>query len=81
MAAVLEQLREDLRARRSLPPPEMRRALREAAGVSRHRLGTTLNVSRETIRLWETGDREPSGRNLRRYLAALELLAEEVRST
>lgn len=72
---MLEVLRERVNARRALPPPRVRRALRRAAGVSLEALAESLGVSRETVRLWELGAHEPYERNLTAYLEALEILS------
>jgi DNA-binding transcriptional regulator YiaG len=74
--AALDVLREQVQARRDLPRPAVRRALREAAGISRQALAASIDVSRESIRHWETGTVEPRGENLRLYLAALAVLQE-----
>jgi transcriptional regulator with XRE-family HTH domain len=54
-----------------LPQPEARRQLRESAGLSRPQVAELLDVSKETVRLWEAGDREPEGGNRDRYLELL----------
>jgi transcriptional regulator with XRE-family HTH domain len=71
----LQLLRERVEARRALPPPRLRRALRQSAGISLETLAESLGVSRETVRLWETGAHEPYERNLAAYVEALEILA------
>jgi DNA-binding transcriptional regulator YiaG len=70
----LNALKEQVRARRALPPPHARRALRVAAGVSLETLAASIGVSRECVRLWELGAAEPSEKNLVRYLEALRVL-------
>jgi DNA-binding transcriptional regulator YiaG len=57
------------------PPPAVRRQLREAQGLSRPAVGELVGVSGEAVRLWETGDREPSGENRTAYLELLNRLA------
>ena len=57
----------------------MRRALREAAGVSLRDVAEVCDVSRECVRLWELGLRDPSGSNLSAYLKVLEILQMEGR--
>jgi DNA-binding transcriptional regulator YiaG len=61
-------------ARRALPPPDGRRQLREAAGVSLAAVGRAVGVSGECVRLWEAGLRFPSGERLGRYVEVLQLL-------
>jgi DNA-binding transcriptional regulator YiaG len=53
------------------PPPAVRRRLREAQGLSRPAVGELVGVSGEAVRLWETGDREPSGDKRNTYLDLL----------
>ena len=65
-----------LAARRELPDPHVRRALRKAAGVSLEQIGRECGVSRQAVALWESGTVEPRGRNLRAYLEVLRLLRE-----
>jgi transcriptional regulator with XRE-family HTH domain len=74
---LLNQLLETERQRRALPPPAVRRAIRERAGLSQWDLARVLRVDRATISRYETGDREPRRSFIPRYLAALERLAQE----
>jgi predicted transcriptional regulator len=62
------------RARRRLPDPRVRRLLREAAGVSQAELASVVGVSRPSVSRYETGSRNPRGRRLLAYLAALDRL-------
>jgi DNA-binding transcriptional regulator YiaG len=66
-----------IKLRRRLPPPSMRRQLREQAGVSQSDIAAVVGVSRECVSMWESGPRVPRGQNLERYLAFLERLARE----
>jgi transcriptional regulator with XRE-family HTH domain len=68
-------LREELAARRDLPPPAERRALREAAGISLETVAREIGVTRQAVGHWEAGDRRPRGANLRRYVEVLRILA------
>lgn len=52
-----EQLLEQVRARRVLPPAAERRRIREAAGVSQHEMAKALGVSWTAIYRWETGSK------------------------
>jgi DNA-binding transcriptional regulator YiaG len=54
-----------------LPPPTVRKALRESAGLSRPAGAERLGVSAEALRTWEEGLREPQGDNRSAYLALL----------
>jgi transcriptional regulator with XRE-family HTH domain len=49
----------------------MRRALREAAGVSLSDVASVVGVTRQAVALWETGARTPCGANLDSYVAVL----------
>jgi transcriptional regulator with XRE-family HTH domain len=55
----------------SLPPVVIRRALREAAGLSQNQLAQQIDVTRETVSRWETGSHEPTGDKRVAYAAAL----------
>jgi DNA-binding transcriptional regulator YiaG len=54
-----------------LPPPAVRRQLRESAGLSRPEVAARLGVSGEALRVWEEGLREPQGDNRAPYLSLL----------
>jgi DNA-binding transcriptional regulator YiaG len=73
----IDDLRGLLRLRRELPPPERRRAIREAAGVSMTPVARALGVSVQTVWNWETGRRRPSTEHLQAYVDVLELLERE----
>jgi predicted transcriptional regulator len=51
------------------------RDARKAAGLSRPTLGERLGVSREAVRLWETG-KTPTPENMAALVALLPVLAE-----
>jgi DNA-binding XRE family transcriptional regulator len=74
MSATLEDLTQRLEARRSLPPPKVRRALRLAAGASQADVGEVVGVTRQSVSLWEVGSRTPRGQNLEAYLDVLRAL-------
>lgn len=76
-SSALCDIRDAIRLRRELPPPEERRALREAAGVSLAALGRACGVSHVAVHTWETGRKRPRGEHLRRYVDALRVLREE----
>ena len=61
-----------LKARRELPPPAARRALREAGGVSQQDVARAVGVTRQCISWWESGQRVPAGRNLAGYVRVLD---------
>jgi len=64
------------RALASLPPPDQRRAIREAAGASLADVSTPLGVTPQAVRLWELGQRTPRGNHLLDYLDLLNDLKE-----
>jgi DNA-binding transcriptional regulator YiaG len=70
---------EEAKARRALPSPAMRRAVRVNARVSMRAIAEDIGVSVAAVALWEVGKREPRGQNLIRYAAALRDLAEVTR--
>lgn len=64
--------------RRRLPAPDVRRALRERAGVTQAQLALALGISRSALQRWEAGQRSPRRRYLAAYAAALAHLARAV---
>lgn len=68
-ANVLEEELTRARARGELPPPALRRLLRERAGLTQAALARALGVHRAVLSRWETGERRP--RDVRGYLDAL----------
>lgn len=71
-------LMKKVHARRTLPGPEARRALRLANGLALQDVAEALNVSTECVRLWELGRRRPNGRNAVSYAALLASLKEQL---
>jgi DNA-binding transcriptional regulator YiaG len=63
-----------------LPPPPMRRAIRQAAGVTATDVAREVGVTQQAVRLWERGLRRPAGQHLVAYLKVLELMQEAVES-
>jgi DNA-binding transcriptional regulator YiaG len=61
----------------SLPPPVVRKAIREGAGVAQERFAGALGVHRVTLARWEsrTGQ-EPRGERRAKYARALRELQE-----
>lgn len=70
------ELRRRARAARRLPPPDEREQIRRTARVGIGELAEMLGVSRQCLRYWEQGLREPTGERLERYVAALDVLKE-----
>ena len=73
----IDQLLTRARRSRTLPPPTMRRALRERWKLSQTDVAKVLDVTYPTISRWESGSREPRGAARERYQAFLEKLLEE----
>lgn len=69
-------IRQLLANRKSLPPPERRRAIREGAGISLRQMGDALDVTGSCIKKWEEGAAEPRPRNLHEYVQLLKDLEE-----
>lgn len=76
MTAV-DELLEQARARRALPPAPVRRFLRQRAGVTQAELAQVLGVERPTVTRYESGAREPRGELRLAYVGVLERLAGE----
>lgn len=74
----LSGLVEQVRLRRRLPPLLMRKAIREAAGLSQAALAREVGVDRVTVARWEAGRRTPRSRYLEAYVGVLEALRSEV---
>ncbi|KMS72131.1 transcriptional regulator [Streptomyces leeuwenhoekii] len=68
--ALLEEVAQD-----DLPPPEERKRLREAAGLSQEQIAKALKSRRETIGNWEAGITEPRPPKRAAYARLLEGLA------
>ena len=77
-STALDALTDSIAARRALPPPASRRALRLAAGATLEQTGRAANVTAKAVRLWETGQRSPHGQRLLDYLAILEVFKESL---
>jgi hypothetical protein len=75
--SILDDLLDEARARRSLPPVALRRLLRERAGLTQAELARSLDVDRATVSRWEAGIRAPRGRSWAAYAVLLERLDEE----
>jgi len=65
-------------ARRRLPPPAVRRQIREASGASQRDVAHEIGVDPAQVSRWESGQREPRGENAIRYAAILRRLMEAV---
>lgn len=73
-------LPEELRARRDLPSPALRREIRKAAGVSQAAIAreveriTGERLTRRSVSTWEKDTRKPTGANLAAYVQVLRML-------
>jgi DNA-binding transcriptional regulator YiaG len=67
-----------IRARRALPAPAMRKAIRVAANITQTDLASCIDppVTRETVARWESGARTPRGDILAQYVDVLHQLSE-----
>lgn len=65
------------RRRGQLPPPAVRRHLRERVGISQRDLATAIGVDRVSVSRYESGSRSPRGAIVDRYLVVLDRLARE----
>ena len=72
----LEKLSRRLKARRELPPPEIRRALRRGAGASLADVAKVVGATRQAVSLWEWGKRRPRGEQLEAYLEVLQVFRD-----
>jgi transcriptional regulator with XRE-family HTH domain len=72
----LDDLLERKTTRRRLPAPDVRRLLRERAGLTQTEAGEFLAVLPSTVSRWESGQRTPRGDRLDRYLQLLERLRQ-----
>ena len=80
-ATMRTKLADKVRANRSLPAPEIRRAIRLGARLSQQDIADAMNdagvgITRATVSRWETGDRRPRGEALVRYTEILRSLQE-----
>jgi transcriptional regulator with XRE-family HTH domain len=67
----LDALEAKITARRDLPPPQLRRLLREDLGLSQEDVAQAVGVHRETVSRWERGLCYPRGRHLVDYATLL----------
>jgi predicted transcriptional regulator len=79
MATAIEHLLADARRRGSLPPPPLRRLLREQAGLTQLEVAFVLGVGRPAVTRYESGARSPRGDVRLGYVDLLERLAGEQR--
>ena len=64
--------------RRQLPPPPVRRALRQATSTTQREMAEAIGVDPATVCRWETGARTPRGAHRLAYAQLLKGLSEVV---
>jgi transcriptional regulator with XRE-family HTH domain len=69
-----EEFQRRVSARRTLPLPAERRAMRVATGITTAELADLVGVSRQAIQHWESGTRTPGPKHLLAYAAALKTM-------
>lgn len=67
-----------LEAKRDLPPPKIRRAIRQGAGASLDMVAADFDppISRHALRHWENGTRNPTPEHLVQYVSILRRLRD-----
>lgn len=73
----MSTLTQRIQARKTLPAPPLRRALREAAGLSLDDIGREIGVTGQAVSFWERGLRRPRPDHLIAYSGLLGQLKEE----
>lgn len=76
MDSTRQRILNQIRVRRSLPPPEQRVALRKAAGLTLQEVADAVGVTAAAVWNWERGERKPNAKHLAAYLDALDALGE-----
>lgn len=74
----LDAIDAKIAARKTLPPPRLRRMLREDLGLTQEDIAQVLDVHRETVARWERGEAYPSGKHLVAYVELLQRLKSQV---
>jgi DNA-binding transcriptional regulator YiaG len=69
-----EDLIASAQARRDLPPPVMRRAIRKATGTSLRAVAEAVGVTPQAVAFWEEDERTPTGERLVKYVQLLRSL-------
>jgi transcriptional regulator with XRE-family HTH domain len=76
----LDEALDRVRRRKSLPGPVQRRLLRMQAGLTQRDMAKCLRTTAAAVSRYESGDREPHGEVLDRYLTVIERLSHETAS-
>jgi transcriptional regulator with XRE-family HTH domain len=80
MTGTIEAALAALAIRHRLPPPALRREIRQLAGLTQEDIANALRIDRASVARWEAGTREPRHDLLRPYLELLDRLLEELDS-
>jgi transcriptional regulator with XRE-family HTH domain len=72
----IDTLLAEARRRQTLPPPPLRRLLRQRAGLTQDEVADALGIGRTAVTRWESGAREPRRAVRLAYIELLERLAE-----
>jgi DNA-binding transcriptional regulator YiaG len=75
MKTSLQHALDRAQRRRSLPSPVERRLLRMRAGLSQAEIAASLGTTAAAVSRYESGDRDPRGAILDKYLNVLDQLA------
>jgi transcriptional regulator with XRE-family HTH domain len=73
----LDEALDRVRRRKSLPGPVERRLLRVRAGLTQEDMAKCLGTTPAAVSRYESGDREPHGDILDKYLTVTERLLNE----
>ena len=73
----LEEALDRARRRKSLPGPVERRLIRIQAGLTQRDMAKCLGTTAAAVSRYESGDREPHGEVLDKYLTVIERLSHE----
>jgi DNA-binding XRE family transcriptional regulator len=63
---------------RGLPPPEERKRVRRAYGLTQTDMASVLRVHRITVSAWERGAYDPTGRTRQEYLILFRHMKREI---
>lgn len=73
----LEEALDRARRRKNLPGPVERRLLRMQAGLTQRDVAKCLGTTAAAVSRYESGDRQPHGQILDKYLTVIERLSDE----
>lgn len=73
----LDEALERTRRRKSLPGPIERRLLRIQSGLTQRDIARCLGITAAAVSRYESGNRDPNGAILGKYLAILKRLSNE----